>query len=74
MKLYIWQGHDVLSDCYGGMALAMAENEEQAKKLICEDLGCEDLCQDGTYGGRSAFLNRPPDEVSDTPMSIYVYA
>jgi len=38
LKLFIW--HDFCPDYYGGMAIAIAHDETEAKKLVEKEYGC----------------------------------
>ncbi len=66
MKLYMWT-KDVLRDWVSGMAFAVAETEEDARRLIQEEVssGGYDLCLDDFTG--------PPDEVRDLDKSSAYY-
>jgi hypothetical protein len=69
-KLYVW--NNVLDDWTGGIAVAAAEDEEQARELILlecrrgkdEGNGFEQLYRD---------LNRPADEVLALPAAAYCW-
>lgn len=68
MNLYVWEG--VLWDYTAGMALALAESEEQARKLIWESLGCGELSPEVEPG-----LNGPPTHTLDldSPRAFAVW-
>ncbi len=56
MKLYIWK-KDVFRDWGSGIAFAIAESEDEARRLIFEEAGIDEENDEG--------MSKPADEVRD---------
>ena len=62
LKLYVWK--DVLTDYSSGIAFALAENEEEARQLVIDDVGRNKYCE-------KEFEKKP--ECVDTKKAFHIY-
>lgn len=65
MKMFVWR--DVLIDYTSGIAVALANDEDEARKVIIRD--AEDY-EKKTLAGD---IIGPPDEIYDKPTGVHVW-
>lgn len=66
MKAFIWSD-DFMTDYTSGMAFAIAETVEEARKMLCKQ-----LTNDGYPSGIKDINKNEPDMVLDLPCSEYI--
>jgi len=65
LKLFIWEGDDVLPDAYGGLAGALAVDVDAARELIKAELSFNAPAE------KTDFLNRSPNIETRRPTAFF---